>query len=90
MRSFAKLYHDGKSIQSSRGKKPEGATTVIYQRVQGIRDFCAFYDVTWKKGTTGIMSQKVPEHGKYADLRFTDEEFVDNMVATLFSKMIAE
>ena len=75
MRSFAKSYHDGKSIQSSRGKKPEGATTVIYQRVQGIRDFCAFYDVTWKKGTTGIMSQKVPEHGKYADIRFTNEEF---------------
>jgi len=55
--------------------KYQGEGSVIYFRVQGIRDFCSFYDITWKKGTTGIMSQKVPGHGKYADIRFTDEEF---------------
>ncbi len=75
MRSFARAYQNGKVKQQPGGKKYQGAGSVIYFRVQGIRDFCSFYDITWKKGTTGIMSQKVPGHGKYADIRFTDEEF---------------
>jgi hypothetical protein len=75
MRSFAKHYHNGNAKQFHVGKKSEGMGFAIYIRVQGIRDFCAFYDITWRKGITGIMSQKVPGHGKYADIRFTDEEF---------------
>lgn len=75
MRSFARAYQSGKVRQQPGGKKPEGAQTIIYFRVQGIRDFCSFYDITWKKGTTGIMSQKVPGHGKYADIRFSEKEF---------------
>ena len=49
--------------------------TAVYSRVQAVRDFCSFYDLTWKKGSSGIMSQRVPCHGKYADIRFPEEEF---------------
>jgi len=82
MRSFAKHYHNGNVKQSLIGKKSEGMGFAIYIRVQGIRDFCAFYDITWRKGISGVMSQKVPSHGKYADIRLTDEEFViaDNFI----------
>lgn len=75
MRSFAKHYQNNNVKQCTRGKKNSGLNTAVYSRVQAVRDFCAFYDITWKKGTTGIMSQKVPGHGKYADIRFTEEEF---------------
>jgi len=75
MRSFAKHYQNNNVKQCTRGKKNSGMNTAVYSRVQAVRDFCAFYDITWKKGTTGIMSQKVPGHGKYADIRFTEEEF---------------
>jgi hypothetical protein len=82
MRSFAKHYHNGKVKQSHVGKKSEGFGYTIYIRVQGVRDFCAFYDITWRRGMSGVMSQKVPGHGKYADIRFTDEEFdaADNFI----------
>jgi hypothetical protein len=30
--------------------------------------------MTWKRGTGGVMSQKVPNYGKYADIRLTDAE----------------
>ena len=75
MRSFAKYYQNGDVKQSSKGRKNTGLNMAIYSRVQAVRDFCSFYDLTWKKGTSGIMSQKVPGHGKYADIRFTEEEF---------------
>ncbi|MDH3385404.1 MAG: hypothetical protein OEL77_05270 [Nitrosopumilus sp.] len=76
MRSFEKYYQNGDVKQSGSGRKQMGSNTGIYFRVQGVRDFCGFYDLTWKKGTTGIMSQKIPGHDKYADIRFTEEEFV--------------
>ncbi len=59
-----------------------GMNTTVYAKVQAIRDFCSFYDVTWRKGVTGIMSQKTPHHGKYADVRLTDEELenADNFI----------
>jgi len=76
MRSFAKCFQKGEIVHSNRGNKPQGMNTTVYAKVQAVRDFCSFYDITWRKGVTGVMSQKVPGHGKYADIRFTDEEFV--------------
>lgn len=32
--------------------------TSVYTKVQTVRDFYAFYDLTWRKGVTGVMSQK--------------------------------
>jgi len=74
MRTFAKFYTSGNSIQSKSGPKPTGLNTGIYTRIQAVRDFCMFYNLFWQKGVTGIMSQKVLGHGKYADIRLTDDE----------------
>ncbi len=74
MRTFAKFYTSGNTIQSKRGPKPTGLNTGIYMRVQAIRDFCMFYNLFWQKGVTGIMSQKVLGHGKYSDIRLTNDE----------------
>lgn len=75
MRSFAKCFQNGEIVHSNRGNKPQGMNTTVYAKVQAVRDFCSFYDITWRKGVTGVMSQKVPNHGKYADVRLTAEEF---------------
>ena len=75
MRSFAKYYQNGDVKQSAKGRKHLGFNTSVYSRVQAVRDFCSFYELTWKKGTSGIMSQRVPSQGKYADIRFSDKEF---------------
>lgn len=77
MRSFAKHFQSGDVVCDNRGQKSFGMNTIIYTKVQGVRDFCSFYDITWRKGVSGGMSQKVQHHGKYADIRFTTEEFED-------------
>jgi len=76
MRSFAKCFQNGTIVQSNLRSKPKGMNQTLYPKVQAVRDFCSFYDITWKKGVSGVMSQKVLGHGKYADIRFTDEEFI--------------
>jgi len=75
MREFAMHFQNGTVARSKMGRKPLGMSSTIYTRVQGVRDFCAFYDITWRKGVRGIMSQKILNHGKYPDIRFTVEEF---------------
>ena len=75
MREFAMHFQHGTVECSKMGRRPLGMNSTIYVRVQGVRDFCAFYDITWRKGVRGIMSQKVSNHGKYPDIRFTAEEF---------------
>jgi len=74
MRTFARFYTSGNSVQSKSGPKPTGLNTGIYTKVQAVRDFCMFYNLFWQKGVTGIMSQKVLGHGKYSDIRLTDDE----------------
>ena len=75
LRTFAKHVQSGTMICSNSGRKSLGMNTTVYSKVQAVRDFCSFYDITWRKGVSGVMSQKVPGHGKYADIRFTKEEF---------------
>ncbi len=76
MRSFARHFQSGDIVCSNSGRRNSlGMNTTVYAKVQAVRDFCSFYDITWRKGVTGIMSQKTPQHRKYADIRFTDEEF---------------
>ena len=75
MREFAMHFQNGTVERSKMGRRPLGMNSTIYVRVQGVRDFCALYDITWRKGVRGIMSQKVSNHGKYPDIRFTAEEF---------------
>jgi len=75
MREFAKHFQNGDVVRFKMGGRSLGMNSTIYVKVQGVRDFCAFYDITWRKGVRGIMSQKVSNHGKYPDIRFTAEEF---------------
>lgn len=75
MRSFAKLFQRGEVVSLKPGQNSQGKNTAIYSKVQGVRDFCSFYGITWRKGVSGVMSQKILGHGKYADIRFTDDEF---------------
>lgn len=77
MRDFARIYQSGNAVQSSRGIKSSGLGTGIYTRVQAVRDFCAFYNIFWPRGVNGVMSQKVPGHGKYGDIRLTEKELQD-------------
>jgi len=74
MRTYAKLYQAGQVKQSPQGQRSKGLNTSVHRRVQAVRSFCAFYDITWNKGVTGIMSQKVVSHGKYADVRLNVTE----------------
>jgi hypothetical protein len=69
------MYRQGNATRDNRGvKPPSDVTNVTYCKVQGVRDFCRYHGMVWPRGTTGIMSQKVPNHGKYSDIRLTDEE----------------
>ena len=74
LRNYAQQYRNGKASLDPRGKKPFGIRHGVYRIVQGVRDFCGFYEMTWRRGVGGIMSQKIIDHGKYADVRLTTEE----------------
>ena len=63
LKNFAEEYK-GKSTK----------TSAIRTRVNAVRSFCAFHGMTWPKGVSGIMSAKVIGHGKYADIRLTQDE----------------
>ncbi|MDE1841878.1 MAG: helix-turn-helix domain-containing protein [Thaumarchaeota archaeon] len=75
LKNYTQMYLEGRAERDSRGMKaPIDIKNVVYQRAQAMRDFCGFHGITWRRGTKGIMSQSVPNHGKYADVRLTDAE----------------
>src|SRR5574340_99483 len=76
LRNYAELYRKERAVKRHSGRRriSDDIRNIVYQRVQGIRDFCGFHGLIWKRGVGGIMSQKVPNHAKYADKRLTDEE----------------
>lgn len=48
---------------------------VRYAYAYAVRDFMRFHGVAFPKGETGIMSVTISQfHGKYSDVRLTDEE----------------
>lgn len=47
---------------------------VAYTYSKGIRDLMNFNNMRYPKGKTGVMSQKVPNHAKYADIRLKEDE----------------
>lgn len=55
-------------------QKIQGNSNTIHVAVMVVRNFCAYYNITWPRGTSGIMSGKVVGHGKYADIRMTSNE----------------
>jgi len=74
MRKYAQLAIQKKIWRDNRGRPTNDIRFTMYNRVQAVRDFCGFYEITWRRGVGGIMSQKVPSHGLYADLRLTEPE----------------
>ncbi len=75
LRQYAQICKQGKDEKSTRGRQTRtDITCTIYARAQGVRDFCGFYGMTWRRGIKGVMSQKVPNHGKYADIRLSDKD----------------
>ena len=75
LKKYAQLYLEGKTDKDPRGiRTSSDIRNVLYTRAQAIRDFCGFYGLIWKRGVGGVMSQAVPNHGLYADVRLTDEE----------------
>jgi len=76
LKNYAEMCREGKAVKRPCGAKKisDDIRNIIYQKVQGVRDFCGFHGLVWKRGVGGIMSQKVPNHAKYADKRLTDEE----------------
>lgn len=82
MRQFAQRCSQKKDYRDPRGNRPNGVKWVVYTRAQAVRDFCGFYNITWRRGVGGVMSQKVLGHGEYADIRLTEEELekADNYI----------
>jgi predicted DNA-binding protein YlxM (UPF0122 family) len=75
LRNYAQMYLEGRIKRRFNGKKlSEDIKNVIYCKAQGVRDFCGYYDIIWKRGVGGVMSQAVPNHGMYADVRLTNLE----------------
>jgi Mn-dependent DtxR family transcriptional regulator len=75
LRQYVKMYRQGKAVMEMRfAKNSDDIKSVTYRRVQGVRDFCRFYGMSWPRGSSGIMSQKIPNHAKYSDIRLTNDE----------------
>lgn len=74
VKQYIRLYREGK-IQARLKRNPIGdIKNLTYRVAQSVRDFCGYHGMTWRRGVSGVMSQKIVGHGKYADKRLTDEE----------------
>ncbi len=73
LRQYAQLARQGKDFRRTIRKR-NGIKCLVYFKVQAVRDFCGFYGITWRRGITGIMSQRVVNHGQYADVRLSEKE----------------
>lgn len=75
LKDYVQLYLEGKADKDPRGiKTSNDVRNVLYVHAQAVRDFCGFHGLIWKRGVGGVMSQAVPNHGLYADIRLTGEE----------------
>lgn len=73
--NFLQLYRENKT-EMKQQTDPESVdmANIAYTFSKGIRDFMNFNNLRYRKGKTGVMSQKVPNHAKYGDIRLTDSE----------------
>lgn len=76
LKDYTQLYLEGKVKRKERGgnRISQNIKNIVYAKARAIRDFCGYYNMTWKRGTGGVMSQAVPSHGMYADIRLSDQE----------------
>lgn len=73
-RNLPMALYEAIKIKVEDAEKNRSLKGITYVRAQGIRDYVGYYNITWKRGTGGVMSQKVVGHAKYGDIRLTDEE----------------
>ena len=73
LRQYAQLSRQEKDFRRTIRKR-NSIKCLVYFKVQAVRDFCGFYGIIWRRGVGGIMSQKVVNHGQYADIRLSEKE----------------
>lgn len=73
-RSYIQLYQQGEIVSDRNLSHKAKIENVQYLLACTVADFCGFHHMTWKKGVGGVMSRKIVGHGKYPDVRLTDEE----------------
>ncbi len=74
-RNFSLSLHEAIKQKLEESEKNKSIKGAIYVRAQGLRDFLGKYNIVWKRGVGGVMSQKIVGHAKYADIRLLDSEF---------------
>lgn len=78
MKNYIEAYKRGESthkVYASNTLDKVNIDSVRYNYAYACRDFMRFYGYAYPKGETGIMSVTISQfHGKYADVRLTDEE----------------
>ena len=75
LENFLILYQEGKATMTYNYQLGQvDMTNIAYTFSKGIRDLMNLHGLRYPKGTTGVMSQKVPNHAKYGGVRLTNEE----------------
>lgn len=90
MKNFSILLQSGKTDHKPTMFQLDGKTPnydFIFKRYKdAIRSFVQLHGISLPKGESGVLSNKVIGHGKYADIKLTDEELhiADNYLLTKY------
>jgi len=75
LENFLMIYKEGKAEMKYQSNPAHvDMANVAYKFSKGIRDVMNLHNLRYPKGTQGVMSQKVPNHAKYGDVRFNKDE----------------
>lgn len=78
MKTFSLMLQQGKTQHKPKGLKLDGKTPnydfIFKHYKDSIRSFVVFHGISLPKGESGVLANKVIGHGKYADIKLTDEE----------------
>lgn len=76
-KNFLDIYKSGKaSMKRKYNPDVVDIKNIRYTFAKSTRDFMTQFGFSFKKGETGWYAQKIVNHGKYADLRLTENELV--------------
>jgi len=80
LKNFLEIYKKGEADMTY-VSNPQfvDMSNIAYQFSKGIRDFMNFYNLRYPKGKKGVMSQTVPNHAKYADVKFIQNSEIDEV-----------
>lgn len=77
LRQYVQQYRQDQENGTRPKNSNHDVSAVVYHKAQAIRDFCGFHGMIWKRGVRGVMSQRVPNHGLYSDIRLSPQDFED-------------